>query len=125
MKLRSRIVWNESLVEEWSAVRKQNSIVSCGRLFSIIVGKNVERHCRNLELRNPKSEFNVPVKRATQPASRLVFHAVVEEQCAVAEEAEQQSGGAGRSNGPFPADLTPGPLQRKGPERFGRGRGSA
>ena len=57
--------------------------------------------------------FNVPDKRANQPASRQVVHAVVGEQCAVAEEAEQQSGGAGRSTGPFPADLTQGPLQRK------------
>ena len=72
-----------------------------------------------------KSEVRVPDKRANHPASRQVVHAVVGEQCAVAEEAEQQSGGAGRSTGPFPADLTQGPLQRKGPERLGRGRGAA
>ena len=69
--------------------------------------------------------FNVLDKRASQPASRQLVHAVVGEQCAVAEEAEQQSGGAGRSTGPFPADLIQGPLQRKVPERLGRGRGAA
>ena len=69
--------------------------------------------------------FDVPDKRASQPASRQVVHAVVGEQCVVAEEAEQHSWGAGRSTGPFPADLTQGLLQRKGPERLGRGRGAA
>ena len=61
-----------------------------------------------------KSEVRVNVhdKRASQPASKQVVHAVVGEQCAVAEEAEQQSGGAGRNTGPFPAELTQGPLQR-------------
>ena len=61
-----------------------------------------------------KSEvkINVPDKPASQPASRQVVHAVVRKQCAVAEGAEQQSGGAGRSTGPYPADLIQGPLQR-------------
>ena len=40
--LRSRTVWDESLVEEKSAVRKQDPTVSCGRVFSILVEKNTE-----------------------------------------------------------------------------------
>ena len=44
MKLRSRTVWDESLVEEWSAVRQQDPIASCGRVFSILGEKNAERH---------------------------------------------------------------------------------
>ena len=37
-------VWGESLVEEWSAVRKRDPNASCGRVFSILDEKNAERH---------------------------------------------------------------------------------
>ena len=40
-KLRSRAVWDESLVEEWSAVRKQDPSASCGRVFSILGEKKL------------------------------------------------------------------------------------
>ena len=43
-KLRSRTVWDESLVEEWSAVRKQDANASCGQVFSNLGEKNAERH---------------------------------------------------------------------------------
>ena len=43
-KLRSRTVWDESLVEEWSAVRKQDPNASCRRVFTILGEKNAERH---------------------------------------------------------------------------------
>ena len=43
-KLRYRAVWDESLVEEWSAVRKQDPNATCGRVFSILEEKNAERH---------------------------------------------------------------------------------
>ena len=43
-KLRSQTVWDESLVEEWSAVRKQDPTASRGRVCSILGGKNAEHH---------------------------------------------------------------------------------
>ena len=43
-KLRSRTVWDESLVEEWSTVRKSDPNATCGRVFSILGEKNAERH---------------------------------------------------------------------------------
>ena len=43
-KLRSRTVWDESLVEEWSAVRKQDPTASCERVIGTLGDKSAERH---------------------------------------------------------------------------------
>ena len=43
-KLRSTTVWDESLVEEWSAVCKRDPDASCGRVFSMLGEKNAGRH---------------------------------------------------------------------------------
>ena len=44
MKLRSRTLWDEALVEEWAVVRKRDPCALCGRVFSIVDEKNAERH---------------------------------------------------------------------------------
>ena len=65
--------------------------------------------------------FNVPNKRASQPASREIVHAVVGAKLCWCEGRAAGLGVWGQS-GPFPADLTQGPCSVRDPERLGRGR---
>ena len=70
---------------EWDAdgfVRAGHNSPSCpqgveGKCSKHLFGRTNEGNCRKLRHRIPKSEFNVPDKRASQPASREVVHAVV------------------------------------------------
>ena len=76
-KLRSRAVWDESLVEEWSAVHKQDPNASCGRVFSILGEKNAERHAPEGE-REYKARI-VFAGNAIQTASGVAPHELFQE----------------------------------------------
>ena len=76
-KLLSRTVWDESLVEEWSAVRKQDPTASCGRVFSILGQKNAERHAPEGE-REHKARI-VFAGNAIQTASGVAPHELFQE----------------------------------------------
>ena len=76
-KLRSRTVWDESLVEEWSAVRKQDPNATCGRVFSILGEKNAERHAPEGE-REYKARI-VFAGNAIQTASGVAPHELFQE----------------------------------------------
>ena len=65
-KLRYRAVWDESLVEEWSAVRKQDPNATCGRVFSILEEKNAERHDPEGE-----REYKALIVRRERDSNRL------------------------------------------------------
>ena len=76
-KLRSRTVWDESLVEEWSTVRRQDPNATCGRVFSILGEKNAERHSPMGE-REYKARI-VFAGNAIQTASGVAPHELFQE----------------------------------------------
>ena len=76
-KLRSRTVWDESLVEEWSTVRKSDPNATCGRVFSILGEKNAERHAPEGE-REYKARI-VFAGNAIQTASGVAPHELFQE----------------------------------------------
>ena len=70
-------MWDESLVEEWSAVRKQDPNATCGRVFSILGEKNAERHAPEGE-REYKARI-VFAGNAIQTASGVAPHELFQE----------------------------------------------
>ena len=76
-KLRSRTVWDESAVDEWSNVRKRDPTASCGRVFSILGEKNAERHAPEAE-REYKARIAF-AGNAIQTASGVAPHELFQE----------------------------------------------